>query len=382
MTATDINNIFEDRFGIEPTSIVFAPGRANIIGEHTDYNQGFVLPFAINQGISMLASNSSDDLITIYAANFGEKAEISLDGEVESDYDWLRFFVQVIKYCPRTIEQGMAIVFGGNLPIGGGVSSSSSLTCAFIQTLNKICKWDLSADDILNIAIDAETGIGVRGGIMDQYTIINANAGKAIFLDCRNQETKMVSMPKNKCTFVLINTNVKHNLINTDYNNRRAECESAIALLNQKGFFYNSARDIKLESLTEIKDILDDRLFNRISFVVNENERVNRAVEYMQKSDADGLGSLLYASHDGLSCEYEVSCAELDWIVDRCRQNDRVFGARMMGGGFGGCVIAYIQESFSKQTTLEWNNDYKSLFGIDLSFIEISSGNGMMPRPF
>lgn len=378
MTSLEIKRIFEDRYGYKPSWSVFAPGRANIIGEHTDYNEGFVLPFAINQGIHMLAAKNNNGILSIYAANTGEKAEMLLDGETEAEYDWLRFFVQVIRYCPKTIDNGLSIVFGGNIPIGGGVSSSSALTCAFIYTLSKAFDWNLTATEILNIAVDAETGTGVRGGIMDQFTIINGKANEAIILDCRSQETDFVHIPSGDYRFVLINTNVKHNLINTDYNNRRAQCESAITLLNQAAFQIKSIRDIKVEQLDDISKFLDETLFNRVSFVVSENNRVLLAKSFMQQNDHLGLGSLLYASHEGLSKQYDVSCPELDWIVDQCRTNDNVAGARMMGGGFGGCVIAYIKNGIKSLPCEALNDAYKNEFGINLSFIEISAGNGML----
>lgn len=378
MTALDMKRIFEDRYGYKPSVSVFAPGRANIIGEHTDYNQGYVLPFAIDQGIHMIAAKNNEDVLSIYAANTGEKEEIQLSGKVESEYDWVRFFIQVIKYCPYTVDRGISIVFGGNVPIGGGVSSSSALTCAFVYTLSKVCGWNLTSSEILNIAVDAETGTGVRGGIMDQFTIINGKANNAILLDCRTQETEFVPIPESDYRFVLINTNVKHNLINTDYNNRRSQCELAIAIINQSGHQYKSIRDINADDLENIAILLDKTLFGRVAFVVQENDRVLQAKTYMQQNDAEGLGQLLYASHEGLSKQYEVSCEELDWVVDQCRLNHNISGARMMGGGFGGCVIAYVKHGLKSIPCDEWNESYKNKFGINLSFIEISGGNGMI----
>lgn len=378
MTKDKALNIFRLHYG-EPTHQVFAPGRANIIGEHTDYNDGFVLPFSIGQGIWFLASANGSSHLDLMAADTGEHSMIPLDGvDHELAFGWERYFVQVLKALGKPLKYGLNMVFCGNLPIGGGVSSSSAITCGFISILNHFYHLDLSGDDMLELAVTAETGTGVRGGIMDQFTIFNGKKGEAILLDCRSCSHEYVELDMKCHHFYLINTHVRHNLVQTDYNSRRGQCEVAKSLISDNYKKIEALRDLDIRDLPDLQEMLDDTLFKRVSFVVQENNRVLRAVKTLKAHDWNVLGEVLYESHDELSNMYEVSCDELDWLVEYTLDNDLFLGARMMGGGFGGCTINLTREKISSDISADIENRYYKQFGIKPEILEINSENGIL----
>ncbi|MBK8348944.1 MAG: galactokinase [Saprospiraceae bacterium] len=369
---------FFEQYGI-PDASVFAPGRANIIGEHTDYNDGFVMPFAIGQGVWFFANDNTSENLCITAFDTGEYTIIenkSTDEKVR--FGWEKYFRQVLAVLDLHHIKGANIVFGGNLPIGAGVSSSSAITCGFVALLNQLNQWGMNADNMVDTSVKAERGYGVRGGIMDQYTIINGIKNKAILLDCQTNTHEYIDLNMGKYHFCLINTNVKHNLIQTDYNQRRAECEHAVRLLDKHYRNIKSIRDIGMEDLPLIRNLLDDTLFNRVSFVVQENNRVLHARNAILHGNYPKLGELLYESHDGLSQMYHVSCEELDWLVDYSLEADEIAGARMMGGGFGGCTINLINGQLHKETIHSLTSDYEKKFNIKPDIIAVSCEDGII----
>ncbi|MCE2788781.1 MAG: galactokinase [Saprospiraceae bacterium] len=379
MTRTDILHIFQKEFG--PSEfLVFAPGRANIIGEHTDYNDGYVLPFAIGQGVWFVARKTAEPRLDIIASNTGERAVMELNGESMTDFGWQKFFRQVLVACQQLPVPGLQLVFGGDLPIGAGISSSSAITCGLIETLNLAAGWQLNSGEMVSTAVIAETGYGVRGGIMDQYTIFNAKQNQAILLDCRSNTHDFVPLELGGHQFLLINTNVKHNLIHTDYNNRRAECERALTSI--KSLYPNvvSLRELDQNMLPQIKDLLDKTLYNRVAFVIEENQRVLQAVEALTSQNFDLLGQLLNQSHKGLSDLYNVSCQELDWLAELAENHPGFLGGRMMGGGFGGCTINILHQPLSQEETELITRDYIREFGFAPTFIPIVPENGIIAR--
>lgn len=375
----ELKKIFRQKYG-EHEVTVFAPGRANIIGEHTDYNEGFVLPFAISQGVWFLASPNSTGEINIFAYDTGGETEILLNRVSIHPSGWEIFFRQVISTLQGFHINGANIVFGGNLPIGAGISSSSSITCGFVEVLNRLNHWHMSPDIILQKAVTAEWGYGVQGGIMDQFTIINGRKNKAILLDCRDNSTQYIDMEMGEYCFYLFNTNVKHNLIDTDYNNRRYQCDNAVSILNQQYKPISSLRDIEKEELPEVKKILDKVLYQRVSFVVEENERVLLTKDAIENQDFKRLGELLYASHDGLSHKYEVSCPELDWLVNYTMDQPNIIGARMMGGGFGGCTINLVKGYLADDWIRQVIHRYEATFGFQPTIIHIKSEDGILAK--
>lgn len=380
MEKETINKTFEDLFG-SPDISVFAPGRANIIGEHTDYNDGFVLPFAIDHGVWFYARNNHTDELNIFARDTQEKVTINLKNINQHIYGWDRFFTQVLNAMTAYSIQGADIVFGGDLPIGAGISSSSAITCGFVRVLDLLNGLNLGSDKIVNTAITAERGSGVRGGIMDQYTIVNGKKDKAILLDCRSNSHEEIDLKLGDYGLYLFNTNVKHNLVNTDYNNRRAQCEEAVRLIQNKYKKIEALRDLDKNDITALKEFLPEVLFKRAGFVILENHRVIDAVAALNHGDFDKLGELLYESHEGLSADYEVSCAELDWLVEYTRDKKDIFaGARMMGGGFGGCTINLTKNALNPKLIDEMSKSYFDAFGVQVDIIPICPQGGILNR--
>jgi galactokinase len=374
-----IKETFTKIYG-EPKCAVFAPGRANIIGEHTDYNEGFVFPFAINQGVWFYAAPNGTRDFNILAQNTGENTTISAEKDDNIHFGWEKYFRQVLQAMHSYQLKGMNMVFGGNLPIGAGVSSSSAVTCGFLEILNELNDLNFNSDQLVQKAVEAEVGFGVRGGIMDQYTIINAIKNKAILLDCRTNTHEYIDLDLGNHHLCLINTKVKHNLINTDYNNRRAQCEEAVQLLSTHYRLITALRDIRVDELSKLAKILPEKLYNRASFVVQENQRVADAVTALSNRDFDKLGELLYASHDGLSQMYEVSCEELDWLVNFTLDKDEFKGARMMGGGFGGCTINLTLGALSDAIIEELSQKYTEKFGFPPEIIPVAPEDGILQK--
>ena len=374
-----IYTTFKDTFGIPDVS-VFAPGRANIIGEHTDYNDGFVLPFAINHGVWFYARRNTSDKLNIIARDTGEQTVIDLHRPSNPVFGWDRFFMQVLQAMSGHTIKGADIVFGGDLPIGAGISSSSAITCGFVRVLDLLHDLGLGSEEIVNTAITAERGSGVRGGIMDQFTIVNGVKNKAILLDCSTNSHSFIDLDLGQHQLYLINTRVKHNLVHTDYNNRRAQCEEAVSLLHQHYRPVTALRDLRVDELYKIEKLLPDTLFNRASFVIQENQRVLDAVEAIRLKNFAQLGELLYASHDGLSQMYDVSCEELDWLVNFTLDHDDFLGARMMGGGFGGCTINLTTGILDYNTVSDIEKKYEDRFGIKPDIMMVLCEDGILNK--
>jgi len=372
-----IEEDFIRHFGHEPQKIIFSPGRANIIGEHTDYNEGFVLPFAIHLGIWFAFRANDSKQFNIISYNQKEKFSFSdLQETPETQSGWKNFILQVFKVLDFDVTQGLDLVFGGNLPIGAGVSSSSALTCGWVTVLLMSHHIDLNAEHILRLAVSAERGYGVEGGIMDQYTIINGQKNHAILLDCYDNTAKDIKIPSQGFCFYLIDTRVKHNLIETDYNQRRKECHQAVELLKQKNTDIKSLRNATIEDIDVLKN--HPLLHKRALYVLQENERVLNAIKAIQNKDIKALGTLLYASHHGLSHSYEVSCTELDWLVEYSKTTQEIIGARMMGGGFGGCTINLTSHPLSQKCIQNLKDAYFKKFGIQPYIFEVKPENGIL----
>jgi galactokinase len=375
---TQSANHFTQKFQATPAHSIFAPGRANIIGEHTDYNDGFVLPFATTLGVWFHASPNNSGVLSVFAGNTGEHVAIFPQNPQPTTYGWEKFFIQALGQLPGHAIQGADILFEGNLPVGAGMSSSSAITCGFIAILNYIFRLNMDADAVLWAAVRAERGYGVQGGIMDQFTILNGRRDAAILLDCRYNRSLHIPLHLHECRFYMFHSNVHHNLIDTDYNNRSAACREAVSLLQSAYPGIKSLRDLTTCDLPFIGSLLDKELFLKVKFVIEENARVALAVQSLKDEDMHTLGNLLYASHKGLSALYEVSCPELDWLVDYTQHHTNIYGARMMGGGFGGCTINLVEGVLSeafKETLLA---DYQNIFGIKPEIFEVTTENGIL----
>lgn len=369
---TDILEIYKQKFGMA-TLQVASPGRANIIGEHTDYNDGFVLPFAIDKKIYFAAGPNNGDHFQIFASN--KNKEVSLYPGQIWNKGFAKYFSSVINILREKAYKttGLNIVFGGDLPIGAGMSSSSAITCGFIGLLNQNDNLGLSKDEIVQLAVEAEHGAGLEGGNMDQYSIVNGNSNSAILLDCMQKTSQLLEVDLNDYSFCLFNTNVSHNLEETEYNTRARTCKNALLKIQEADQSVNSLRDVTKNHL----HLLSSNERNRITHVIEENSRVEKTVAALSNNDAASVGMLLNQSHESLRDLYEVSCPELDYIQDFLINQKGVAGARMMGGGFGGCVIALLDKDCVKDISLQLDPAYKEKFDLQLEVYPIKPETGL-----
>lgn len=373
ITQADIIGICEQKFR-KPSVQVAAPGRANIIGEHTDYNDGYVLPFAIDKRIYFAAAPNGQDHFLIYSTNLNK--ELTLYPSQVWDKGFARFFSSVLQIFKKYnyAVSGLDIVFGGDLPIGGGMSSSSAVTCGFIALLNDQFDLSLSKTDMVNLAVEAEHGIGVEGGNMDQYSIVNGVKGKAILLDCLKGTSNLIDIALGDKMFCLFNSNVTHNLSDTEYNTRSRTCKVAMAKIKNHSQEIMSFRDVTADHLQYLNSIEA----KRVSHILSENLRVHDAVKAFANNDLLRVGRLLNQSHESLRDQYEVSCPELDFLQASLLGSEFVDGARMMGGGFGGCVIALLESAKLKDVALSLEAVYKERFDLELDVYPIKPENGLV----
>ncbi len=327
---------------------VFAPGRVNLIGEHTDYNEGFVLPLATEMGISMEASLRGDGLLRLRALDMGEEISLSLaDLAPGGGQNWWDYPAGV---CWALLEEGCRIrgadiTFGGDIPIGSGLSSSAALEVATAAALNCLNGLQL---DLLKLALLCQKAenkyVGVQSGIMDQFASALSEPGTALFIDCRSQEYEHVNLYLSGQELAVIDSRIKRSLAGSEYNRRREECAEALVLLNDfLGENRLSLRDMTGVEVEAARHVLPEISYRRARFVVEENRRVLEAASAFRSGDLNRAGQLMNASHEGLRDLYQVSCPELDLLAETARAAPGVWGARLTGAGFGGCVIALVE---------------------------------------
>ena len=367
---TDIAQHHRRTYGPEDVMIK-SPGRANIIGEHTDYNDGFVLPFAIDKAIYMLVNKSKTNSSEIHAYNINQTESFTDKNETS----FCRYFSAVIQsFKNRSLSvSSYNVTFGGDLPIGAGVSSSSAISCGFVAAINEIEAHDLSKIEMLEIAVEAERGVGVEGGIMDQFSIINGISAFALCLDCRDNSWSEIPCKLGNYTFCLINTGVEHNLAETEYNTRARTCAEALRMIMDRDGEVSGFRDISFNHLSYLE--LPHR--NRVEHVITENHRVMEAIQALETDDIIALGEILSASHVSLRDKYEVSCPESDYIVDYLSGQEYAMGSRMMGGGFGGSVIAIIKTEQLDKTIEPLTELYKQKFEKEIHYFPVSPEQGL-----
>ena len=366
-------------FGDAPTHIVRSPGRINIIGEHTDYNEGFVLPTAIDKAIYVGVGKRNDAVIRLYAEDFEEYFEVALADIRPVDKGWPNYVLGVVNQLVLRGEAvgGFDMYIDGDVPLGAGLSSSAALECAAGFALNVLFDLEIDRVDIAKIGQLAEhTYAGVKCGIMDQFASVMSKAGHVVKLDCRDLSFSYKPLELGDYAILLLNTNVKHSLASTAYNDRRASCEEGVRLVQQHFPEVKSLRDVTLDMLEAHVKPVDLDMYTKCRFVVEENERLNRACDALEQGDLDRLGEQLFRAHEGLSKEYEVSCPELDFLVDYVKAFPEVIGARMMGGGFGGCTINLVKKSFQDLLVERLTPIYKERFNLDLTAIKVVPSNG------
>lgn len=374
-----IETRFKEVFGSDADLSVKSPGRINIIGEHTDYNEGFVLPAAIDKNVYVALRTRQDGQINLYSEGYNEHYKVSLRELAPTEKGWPNYILGVVhQYVQKGVSlAGFDLYIDGDVPLGAGLSSSAAVECATGFALNELFDLGLSRVDIAKAGQLAEhTYAGVKCGIMDQFASVVSKEDHVTLLDCRNLDYEFVPFQLVDYDILLLNTNVKHNLASTAYNDRRAACEQAVAWIAEQHPQVRSLRDVDLGMLDGIVKEKSEDVYTKAKYVVEENTRVLQACEALRKNDIAELGRLLFAAHHALSKEYEVSCAELDFLVEAVEERDEVVGARMMGGGFGGCTVNIIRKGTAEKLVKDLAPEYLDTFGFDFSPIYVSISGG------
>jgi galactokinase len=372
-------DFFKKTFGSSPQKIVLSPGRINIIGEHIDYNDGFVLPAAIDKVICFAFEKTNSETSTIVAIDLGESFEINVENPATlHEVIWTNYFRGVLQQIQN---KGLNIgnfncVFSSTIPVGSGLSSSAALECGFLFGLNEVFHLNIKPVDLALMGQSAEHWVGINCGIMDQFSSVMGKANQVIKIDCRTLDFEYHNADFSNYSLVLFDSNVKHSLFTSAYNQRREECEQGLAILSSHFPEVESFREASEEQLLSIKDSMTEDVFKRSHYVIKEIKRVTLACEALDNGDIVTLGQLLFETHEGLSKEYEVSCPELDMIVDTLKKEPAVIGSRMMGGGFGGCTINLIKKGEEATIKSKLTQLYHATFGIELKTYEVAISNG------
>jgi galactokinase len=343
---SDVRARFRSAFGVEPL-VVRSPGRVNLIGEHTDYNEGFVLPAAVDRAITLAIAPGPGRRCRVLATDLDETHECGVDTLAPSGKGWPNYLLGVVDQLRRRgIDvSGFDCAFGGDIPLGAGMSSSAAIAAGLAFGLNELLALGLDRVALARIAQAAEHEFaGVRCGIMDQFVNLFGAAGHALKLDCRSLAYELVPFAYADVRIVLCDTGVRHALASSEYNLRRQQCESGVNVLRRANPAIRSLRDVEPGELAAHRSSLDPTVYRRCRFVLEENARLLAGCGDLARGDLAAFGGRMCGSHVGLRDDYEVSSPELDALVEIARQLPGVLGARMMGGGFGGCTINLVRD--------------------------------------
>jgi galactokinase len=370
-----LQQAFRERFNKEPL-IIGAPGRVNLIGEHTDYNNGFVLPAAVDKRIYVAIAPNDTDTVNVFANQFNDSYSFSLN-VTEPHTGWMNYLLGVTYHIQQHGKKigGVDVLIDGDIPVGAGMSSSAALCSGYGFALNELFQLGLSRMELAFIGQKTEhTFVGVQCGIMDQFASLHGKKGHVMKLDCRSLEYEYIPFDFPEYKIVLVNSMVSHSLAGSEYNVRRQQCEEGVAILKKHYPAITSLRDVEPVQLLQHKDELPPVVFDRCSYVVYEKERLLAGCDALTKNDLTTFGRLMFATHEGLSKKYAVSCTELDFLAERAQMIEGVAGARMMGGGFGGCTINIVQtdavESFTQKIQASFNGLFKIIPEVYVTQIE------------
>lgn len=382
MCDTDrLQKLFQQMHHAEPL-IIRAPGRINLIGEHTDYNNGFVLSAAIDKAIYVAINKRTDNKVYLYAEEFNETYIADIQNLRQPKFHWSGYVLGIVEQLQKKEISitGFNLVIDSDLPVGAGMASSAAIECATVFALNELFDMKLSKLDMVQIAQKAEQEfVGLQCGIMDMFTSMFGKKDHVICLDCRSHEYEYFPFKQDDISIVLLNTGIKHSLASSEYNTRRKQCEEGVALIQQQYPHVQSLRDVTLEMLNACIE-KNTVLYNRCRFVVEETDRLLAGCGDLQHNNIKAFGKKMFKTHDGLSKLYEVSCKELDILVELVKNNNEVLGARMMGGGFGGCTINIVKAGAVEELIYRTRNTYRLETGINLSayVAVIGEGAGMV----
>jgi galactokinase len=359
---------------------VKAPGRINLIGEHTDYNEGFVMPAAIQKAATVYIEKREDSTIHLFAEDLKESYTLNLDTVTKSSKDWANYIIGVIAQFQKvvTIPKGFTLRLKSDVPIGAGLSSSAAIECAVAFAINELFSLGLDRMQLTKMAQKAEHEYaGVLCGIMDQFASMFGKKDQVILLDCKTMHYQYYPLKLANYDIVLLDTQIKHALASSEYNTRRAECEQGISLIQQRYPSTKSLREVSMDMLNECVDSSQmTKVYNRCKYVIAEIERTQAAAKDLQEGQLAAFGQKMFATHDGLSLLYEVSCPELDFLVKEVKDNPNVIGARMMGGGFGGCTINLIKKEATASVVQKLVASYHKTFQKNLLSYEVNIDDG------
>lgn len=373
---TLVTKEFQDNFLGEPL-LVRSPGRINLIGEHTDYNKGFVLPAAIDKAIYFAFSKRNDDKIALVSLDLNDTFESSIS-ELSKRGKWSDYILGVVEQFQKNGYEigGFNCVFGGDIPQGAGLSSSAALENGIGFGLKTLFDIDIEPIALVKLSQKAENQfVGVQCGIMDQFASMMGKENQVIRLDCDSLEYAYKPIALDGMKILLLNTNVHHSLASSEYNTRRQQCEAGVKILQENGLPIESLRDATIEMIEQYIKPINSVVYNRCKYIIEEKERLLDGCEDLEKGDVASFGAKMFRTHEGLSKEYEVSCKELDYLVESVKDNPNVLGARMMGGGFGGCTINIVKEDAIEDIVADLKPKYKEAMGLDLEYyVAVISG--------
>ena len=363
-----VRSRFIKHFDGKTGNIYFSPGRINLIGEHTDYNGGFVFPGAVDKGIMAEVRPNGTDTVMCYSIDLKDRVEFKVDDPQGPRTSWARYIYGMVQEMKKlgVDVKGFNTAFSGDVPLGAGMSSSAALESCFAFALNdlfgenKVSKWDM----VLAGQATEHKYVGVNCGIMDQFASVFGQEGKLMRLDCRSREFEYFPFNPQGYKLMLVNSCVKHELVGSPYNDRRKSCENVVKHIaakypNEK---FETLRDCTWEQLEAVKAEVGEEDYNRARFVLGEKDRVLAVCDALEAGDYETVGKKMYETHEGLSKDYEVSCEELDFLNDVAKENG-VTGSRIMGGGFGGCTINLVKDDIHDKFAADVTEKYLAKFG-------------------
>jgi galactokinase len=372
-----VKTTFEQKFGNTPR-LFFSPGRINLIGEHVDYNDGFVMPAAIDKGVVFAVAPNHTSRLRVHSIDMDSDIEVELNA-IEKQEGWPNYILGVVdQFQQRGLPvKGFDVVFGGNLPSGAGLSSSAAVECGLATALNTIFDLKLDRVAIALLSQKAEhTFPGVNCGIMDQFANMMGEKDHVLLLDCTTLDYKALPLQLNGHVIMLINSKVSHSLASGEYNIRRQQCETGLALLQQYYPGAKSFRGITPEQVQQVEAHLDTDVYRRCLYVTEEIQRTQTAAGLLQQHKLHEFGQLMFATHEGLSKLYDVSCEELDFLVEQARKHKGIIGSRLMGGGFGGCTINIVEEEQATAIAAAITAAYTERFNRAPEVYIMQTGNG------
>lgn len=381
--AANLKKLFIEKFSQNPL-IVRSPGRVNLIGEHTDYNEGLVLPAAINKNVYLAIAKNNTDKVRLYAIDLSDSFETTVDAIKKTDKLWPDYILGVIEQLQLNnyaINEGFDIAFSGDIPQGAGLSSSAALECATAFALSTLFELHINKLDIALLSQAAENQfVGVNCGLMDQFASVFGKEQHLVKLDCADYSYEYIPFKTSDIKILLLDTQVKHSLASSAYNERREQCEEGVRLISRHHPSVTSLRRATEEMLLKYVKPVDEIVYRRCSYVVAEIARLQLACEDLKKDDFKAFGQRMFETHEGLEKQYEVSCKELDLLVQLVKGNQYVLGARMMGGGFGGCTINLVKADKAEEVAQQVAAAYKEQTGIEIPYYiaEINSGTSIV----